>query len=42
VHKMGGQILTICMSYDVFLCKELRFGVTMIAPVLKLVVALIF
>jgi len=40
--KSGGPILMIYMLYDVFLCKELPFGVTMIAPALKFLVALIF
>jgi len=31
---MGGPILTIYMLYDVFLCKELPFGVVMIAAAL--------
>jgi len=29
-------------SYDVFLCKQLPFGVAMIAPALNFLVALIF
>jgi len=29
--KTRGLILMICMSHDVFLCKELPFGVAMIA-----------
>jgi len=40
--KTGGLILTISTSYDMFLHKELPFGVTMIAPALKLLVTLIF
>jgi len=33
--KMGGPILMIYISYDVFLHKQLPFGVAMIAPVLN-------
>jgi len=42
VHKVGGPILTIYTLYDVFLHKELPFGVVMIATALKFVVALFF
>jgi len=42
MSKKRELILTICTSYHVFLHKELRFGVTMIAAVLKFLVALIF
>jgi len=43
VQKMGGPTLMICASYDVLLCKELPFGVTMISHVLfKFLVSLIF
>jgi len=40
--KMGGPILTIYTSYNVVLCTELPLWVTMIAPALKFLVALIF
>ena len=40
--KTRGLMLMICMSYDVFLRKDLPFGVTMIASVLKFLVVLIF
>jgi len=39
--KNGWTFLTICMSYDLLLHKELPFGVAVIATVLKLLVALI-
>jgi len=43
VQKTGGPILTIYTSYDVFLRKKLPFwGVAMIAPALKFLVALFF
>jgi len=43
VQNTGEPILTICVSYDVFLRKELPFLVTTIAtPALKILVALIF
>jgi len=42
VQQIGGPILTINTSYDVFLHKELPFGFTMIAAALKFLVALIF
>ena len=35
MQKTSGLILTICTSYDVFLRKELPFGVTMIASALE-------
>jgi len=40
--KMDGQILTIYMSYNMFLQKQLSFWVAMIAPALKFLVGLIF
>jgi len=42
VQQTGEPILTLYVWYDLFLCKELTFGVTMIAPTLKLLVALFF
>jgi len=42
MQKIGGPILRIYTSYGVFLCKELPFGVTIIALVLKFLEALIF
>ena len=39
MQKTGGPILTICTSYDVLLRKEFNFGVSMIAPALKFLVA---
>jgi len=42
VQKMGGPILTIYTSYNVVLVNELHLWVTMIAPALKFLVALIF
>jgi len=38
---MDGPILTNCILYDVFLSKELLFGVEMIASALKFLVTLI-
>ena len=35
MQRAGGPIFTIYTSYDVFLCKELHFGVAMIASALK-------
>jgi len=40
--KKGGLILTFYASYDVFLRKELPFGVAIIATALKTLVVLIF
>jgi len=42
MQKTGGSILTIYTSYDVLLCKELPFGVVMIAFALKFLVVLFF
>jgi len=40
--KTGGPILIICMSYDLFLHKDLLFGVAVLALALKFLVALSF
>ena len=41
MQKMGGPILTIYRSYGMFLHKKLPFGVTVIVPALKFLMALI-